>query len=250
MIARSAVAWSLCLLAAPAQSPIQRPRDPWVFRSVLDQRARMVTIALSSDMWVAYDATWCGLYKAWKGGVQFDGAVYTTVHGPQPTSIGTAYVQGPDGLVWASTSSDGKRVDLPVRWRGYVLQKGEVRLQYELTLPDRSVVHVEETPEFVRAEKLSDDPKSLAPWLSKGLVGLRRTFSATGIPAGQSISVAVQAECVGYLMDRLSVVEDRETTLGDGSKGRHLSARVPLDSAAPRNELMLFFRPLPDPKSK
>ncbi len=247
---RCLAALTLCLMSAPIQSPIQRPRDPWVFRSVLDQRARMVSIALSSDMWVAYDASCCCLYKAWKGGVQFDGAADTTLHGPQPTSIGTAYVQGPDGLVWSTTSSDGKSVDLAARWRGYVLQKGEVHLQYDLTLPDKSVVRVEETPEFVRAEKLADEPTSLAPWLTKGLVGLRRTFSATGIPAGQNISIAVQADCVGYLMDRLSAVVDRETTLADGSKGRHFSARVPLDVATPRNELMVFFRPGPELKSK
>ena len=76
------------------QESIQRPRDIWVFRSVLDKRARMVTMALSDDLWVAYDATNCGLYKAWKGGVKFDGAVYTTSHGPQPTSEGAAYVVG------------------------------------------------------------------------------------------------------------------------------------------------------------
>ena len=38
-----------------------RPRDVWVFRSVLDQRARMVTLALHDDLWVAYDATHAGL---------------------------------------------------------------------------------------------------------------------------------------------------------------------------------------------
>ncbi|MEO6711784.1 MAG: hypothetical protein ABI054_13810 [Planctomycetota bacterium] len=247
---RNLFALSLCLVITPVQSPLQRPRDPWVFRSVLDQRPRMVSIALSSEMWVAYDATWCGLYKAWKGGVHFDGAVYTTVHGPQPTSEGTAYLQGRDGTAWSATSSDGKTSAVTPRWRGYLLQKGEVRLQYDLKLADGSVVRVEETPEIVRPEKLADDPTSLAPWLTKGLVGLRRTFTATGIPAGQTISIAIQAECVGYLMERLSNVEDREANFPDGSQGRSLSASVPLDAAAPRNELMLFFKPAPEPKSK
>ena len=56
---------------------IERPAEIWVFRSVLDKHARMVTIGLNKDLWVAYDATNCGLYKAWTGGVKFDGAVYT-----------------------------------------------------------------------------------------------------------------------------------------------------------------------------
>jgi cytochrome c len=73
----------------------KRPRDPWVFRSVLDNKARMVTAALHEDMYVAYDAQKCQLYKAWKGGVVFDGAVYTTHHGPQPSTKGYAYYVQP-----------------------------------------------------------------------------------------------------------------------------------------------------------
>jgi hypothetical protein len=50
---------------------VSRPRDPWVFRCVLDRKPRMVTLALAEDLWVAYDATNCGLARAWKGGVKF-----------------------------------------------------------------------------------------------------------------------------------------------------------------------------------
>lgn len=239
---------ALVLAVLPAQSPVQRPRDPWVFRSVLDEHARMVTVALSNDMWIAYDAADCGLYKAWKGGVHFDGAVYTTVHGPQPTSEGTAYVTGQGGKVWSATASDGKKTELTARWRGYALARGEVHLHYDVTLPEGSVVRIEETPEFVRPETLAEDPSSRAPWLTKGLVGLRRSFSATGLPSGWTISVAVQADCVGYFPERLVGVKDVEATFADGSKGRSLTASVPLDAALPLNDLMLFFRPPPEPK--
>jgi len=238
------------VLLAPEQAPVQRPRDPWVFRSVLDQRARMLTIALSNDMWVAYDATWCGLYKAWKGGVHFDGAVYTTVHGPQPTSEGADYVRGVDGGVWSLTTKEGASTQLRAHWRGYVLQHGQVRLQYDLELPEGLRVRIEETPEFVRPEKLFDDPQSQAPWLTPGLVGLRRTFTASGLPEGLRVSVAFKADCTGYLMERLTGVEDQEQVLADGSKGRRVSGQVPLEAATPRNELMLFFPPLPEPQAK
>ncbi|HMQ01322.1 MAG TPA: cytochrome C, partial [Cyclobacteriaceae bacterium] len=72
---------------------IKRPRDPWVFRSVLDGQPRMVTVALHDDLYLAFDARHAGLYKAWKGGVILDGAVYTTKHGPQPTTKGYAYYE-------------------------------------------------------------------------------------------------------------------------------------------------------------
>src|SRR5689334_22309546 len=92
----------LVLLAAATTScnskkEIKHPHDPWVFRSVLDSKARMVTAALHENLYVAYDAQKCQLYKAWKGGVIFDGAVYTTHHGPQPSTKGYAYFVDPEG---------------------------------------------------------------------------------------------------------------------------------------------------------
>ena len=71
-----------------------RPQDPWVFRSVLDSIPRIATVGLHDDMWVAYNTANCSVYKAWKGSVNFDGAVYTTVHGPQPSSIDAAAHSG------------------------------------------------------------------------------------------------------------------------------------------------------------
>ena len=53
----------------------ERAHDPWVFRSVLDSIPRILTVALNDNLWVAYSAQTGALYKAWKGGVNFDGAV-------------------------------------------------------------------------------------------------------------------------------------------------------------------------------
>ncbi|MEM8894699.1 MAG: hypothetical protein AAGC88_08985, partial [Bacteroidota bacterium] len=50
----------------------RRPREPWVFRSVLDEQARMVTAALNDEMWVADSAQNGNLYKVWKGGANFE----------------------------------------------------------------------------------------------------------------------------------------------------------------------------------
>ncbi|MDA4609315.1 hypothetical protein NY473_17695, partial [Enterobacter kobei] len=36
--------------SAPTAS---RPNDPWVFRSVLDKQARMITFALDDQMWAS-----------------------------------------------------------------------------------------------------------------------------------------------------------------------------------------------------
>lgn len=159
------------LLAIPSQSAASdRPRDVWVFRSVLDQHARMVTIGLHDDLWVAYDATNCGIYKVWNGGVKFDGAVYTTVHGPQPTSLGEAYRFGVlNEPAW--TVYDGNEFHkAEPKFRGYRFIGSQVRLQYEFPVKGKPAIWVYETPEFERP--------------GAGKVGLRRSFEYKNLPKG------------------------------------------------------------------
>ena len=81
----------LWIVACTAEKEAEHPLAVWVFRSVLDQKPRMVTAAIDSSLWVAYDTQTGLLYKAWQGGVLLDGAVYTMAHGPQPTSLGNPY---------------------------------------------------------------------------------------------------------------------------------------------------------------
>ena len=68
-----------------------RPRDPWAFRSVLDKQPRMLTLALDSACYAAYDLAKCRLYKVLKAGVSLEGAAYTDKKNIQPTSWGTSY---------------------------------------------------------------------------------------------------------------------------------------------------------------
>lgn len=127
-----------------------RPIEAWVFRSVLDQKPRMVTAALNDEVWVAYDAQRASLYKVWKGGVNFDGAVYTTVHGPQPTSKGYAYYEDkePEDAEWFLIN-DGKVNRVDVQYKGHSTLGGEVTFRYHMNAPDGSVVVVRETPEAI-----------------------------------------------------------------------------------------------------
>ena len=68
-----------CASLRPIELPpaAERGHSPWVFRSVLDRRPRMITFALSKTLWAAYDTQNASLYKVWRDGVEFDGAVYT-----------------------------------------------------------------------------------------------------------------------------------------------------------------------------
>ena len=124
-------------------SAADRPATPWVFRSVLDKKARMVTIALNKELYVAYDATDCSLHKYWKGDVDFRGAVYTTEHGPQPTSRGAAYAVANDESPWKSIGGD----ELTARFLGYEISGDQVHLKCRLAFPDGTSAIVVETPE-------------------------------------------------------------------------------------------------------
>ncbi len=139
----------LILVGCSQPKPKERPNDPWVFRSVLDERPRMVTAALNDEMWVAYDARFGSFYKAWKGGVNFDGAVYTTVHGPQPTSKGYAYyTDTKDDIEW-SVIREGKTITPKIQYKGHRLTpENQVIFLIDLVLQDK-VIRVEETPEYL-----------------------------------------------------------------------------------------------------
>jgi len=115
-----------------SSAEVKRPIDHWVFRSVLDWNPRMVTLALSDDLWASYHAETGALYKAWKGSVYFDGAVYTTAHGPQPISIGNSYVENMHKNPWYALS--GKDT-IPVKfdYKGHRFVKGKAQLMYQLS---------------------------------------------------------------------------------------------------------------------
>ncbi len=145
------------LIGAPVTSLAnEEPPPPHplpVFRSVLDGNPRMVTLPLHEEMWLTYDAQFCQLQNAWSGGVKFDGAVYTTVHGPQPTSTGFSYT--------GHFYMEGEWRNDDCRFLGYRVDGRTVTLRYSMQFGRRWYT-VEETPSFRRDKQ--------------GRPGLRRTF--------------------------------------------------------------------------
>lgn len=145
----------LCLLSA-CQSrnelPISRPRDPWVIRSVLDQKPRMISLALHDQGYVAYDAARCMPYKIWKGGIHLNGAAYNNIKTVQPTSWGKHYWQSSDEVsLWSAKMRDQSIPIKPV-FKGYIIENEQIRFQYELQLPHGQKVKITEQPEFLLNE--------------------------------------------------------------------------------------------------
>jgi cytochrome c len=164
-------------LAAAGAAAAERGRDPFAFRAVLDERPRMLVLALAPDLWVAYDAERAALYKIWQGGVDFTGAVYDWKHGPQPTSRGGAFVVSPWTEPW-SVARGGGAEPARVRWRGHRFDAGRVTLRYDLVLADGAAIQVSESPEEVRG--------------ANGARGLERRFTVAGLPAGAALRLRLQ----------------------------------------------------------
>ncbi len=126
--------------------PAERGHSPWVFRSVLDRQPRMITFALSKTLWAAYDTETASLYKVWRDGVEFDGAVYTTRHGPQPSSEGAGYIVNDVEATWLVRHGD--REETPkVQYLGHRFEEGHAALRYALLFGEGERVEIEEWPE-------------------------------------------------------------------------------------------------------
>ncbi|NND71054.1 MAG: DUF1080 domain-containing protein [Rhodothermales bacterium] len=151
----------------------ERGRDPWVFRSVLDWQPRMVTFALAEDFWVSYQTDNAALYRVWSDGVSFEGPVYNQSHGPQPVSLGNAFVSAEPESPW-SVEVDGQSYSPAIEYGGHRFADGEAELLYTLVLSDGSSVNVAERPERT-------GPRTL-----------RRTFSVDGLSDLPVISVRIE----------------------------------------------------------
>lgn len=152
----------------------QRPHEPWVIRSVLDSQARMITLALHDNLWVAYNTEACAIAKAWKGHVDFEGAVYTTAHGPQPLSVGDAYLVSTVPEPWQVVQGD-EALQATVSYAGHRLGDGHVELMYRITPSAGEAIRVFERVEYVQG--------------SSGQPGLERIFTTENVPEGARVKL-------------------------------------------------------------
>ena len=195
LITKITCVFALLLLwqcSSDSTATIERPLSPWVFRSVLDEQPRMITLALHDDVWAAYSTQNAALYKVWAGSVNLDGAVYTTAHGPQPQSVGDAWFVSDYSTPWQVTKG-GKEVAAKVQYKGHQIKNGHAILKYELTLSDGSAIQITEEPEA----KISET----------GLASFERLFTTANVPNDVTIALKANVSSV--------VAENKVVTTGD-----------------------------------
>ena len=166
--------WHCATTSSTNADTIDRPLSPWVFRSVLDQQPRMITLALHDDVWAAYSTQNCALYKVWKGNVNLDGAVYTTVHGPQPSTLGNGWFENKHAQPWMF-QKNGNPIDANLQYKGHRFEDGQAILSYQATLSDGQRMTIEERPEFIKTES--------------GLSGFERVFITKDVPDGVNVQL-------------------------------------------------------------
>ncbi len=222
------------------KNTIERPSSPWVFRSVLDLKPRMITLALNDNLWTAYSTQTGALYKAWKGNVEFDGAVYTTAHGPQPTTVGDAYFISQYESPWIIIEN-GKELRPDFQYKGHRFVNGHAQLLYELSWNAKKV-SITEQPEYFSA--------------GEGMTGLERVFSTENVPQGTQIALKTNLSSV---VTKNKVETDGEFKIVKESprayknmSGVDLDGQLILNANAETRFVVSFMkRPLlPDPNKK
>jgi cytochrome c len=164
-----------------SKQTVKRPYEAWVLRSVLDKKPRMLSIALHDSLWVAYNTQTGALYKAWTEGVNFDGPVYTTAHGPQPTTVGASYIEEPDNNPWRLVVN-GAEVTPDVTYKGHRIQNNQVTLLYELVHKNQKI-KVEEMPEYKAGANKQ--------------IGFERIFTTSDVPADVQVALQLRIGSTG-----------------------------------------------------
>ncbi len=159
-----------------SDSTSTRSYDPWIFRSVLDLKPRVITLALDDNLWAAYSTEDCSLYQAWKGGVNFDGAVYTTAHGPQPLSVGEKYVVNTFPNPWKIMKSDGSIIEPQAQYKGHKVVNDQAIMMYEISHTDVGTINIEE-----KVDATTND---------KNQAVFSRTFTSSNVPEGAQVVIS------------------------------------------------------------
>ncbi len=122
-----------------------RGHAPWILRSSLDGRPRMLQLALAPGIWLSYGTEIASLYQLWRGELELTGAVYDTRHGPEPVSMGTAWLRQADETDWRVGDAVPE-----VRYLGHGVDpaSGRAYLRSELSRAGTRAV-VRESPELV-----------------------------------------------------------------------------------------------------
>jgi cytochrome c551/c552 len=127
-----------------------RGHAPWVLRSNLDDKPRMLSFALAPNIWAAYDIDNASLYQVWRGDVLWQGAHYDYRHGPQPETQGEFFLRHEDSHQWylqRAEDSEPRLATVEFLGHEYGPERATAALRYRLSA-DGDTVDLLENPEL------------------------------------------------------------------------------------------------------
>ncbi|MEM7656622.1 MAG: c-type cytochrome [Bacteroidota bacterium] len=113
---------SACQLPGSKEAFVQQAH-----RSVLNQQPRILNLQLTPDHWLAINTTDAQPVQCWRGGIHWEGAVFTNRKTVQPISWGKAY--GPLPSQRWYLAQDQQTLALTPEYLGYRLADGQVIVQ-------------------------------------------------------------------------------------------------------------------------
>lgn len=210
-----------------------RGASPWVMRSSLDGRPRMLSAALAPGLWLAYSTETASVHQLWRGDVDFSGPAFDARHGREPMSRGASWWRPDATTAWRVRDGIGW-TPAEVRWRGHGFDPGTgaLWLRYEVLDPTgrgREVVEWPEqagrgdpiVPPIANAEAAADSidvepsvavEEGAAGAAGDGRVGLERVFE---VAAGDGPELAL--ELAGPVSSAESSIET-QGVLDSGSR--------------------------------
>lgn len=125
-----------------------RGHAPWLLRTSLDGRPRVLAIALAPELWLAYATETASIHRLWRGTIAFEGPVHDARHGREPTGQGADYLRPPLESAWRIETPTGWQ-PAEVVWRGHGVEAatGALWLRYALRAPDGAIREMTEWPE-------------------------------------------------------------------------------------------------------
>lgn len=169
-----------------------RGHSPWVLRSSLDGRPRMLSIALAPEIWLAYSTQTAGVHQLWRGDIDFTGPVFDARHGAEPMSRGAAWWRPAAAMAWRVREAGGWE-PATVHWRahGFDPESGALWLRFEVgdrAGRRRSLV---EWPERVGQSAAEVGESGEGSTDRAVRVGLERIFE---VEAGEGPAVALEID--------------------------------------------------------
>ncbi|MBM4385181.1 MAG: DUF1080 domain-containing protein [Deltaproteobacteria bacterium] len=166
-----------------------RGHSPWVLRSSLDGRPRMLSLALAPGVWLAYSTETASIHLLWRGEIDFTGPAFDEQHGGEPLSRGSAWLRGEAATAWRVRGAGGWE-PARVRWRAYGVDdagRGAAWLRFEVSDGAGNTRVVTERPELLGRDARAGS--AAAP------LRLERVFEvAEGAGAEVALSLGAGAE--------------------------------------------------------